>query len=400
MRLQAWGSVAGEPRVIRNFQYTPREDAEAGLGFSWTNDRFTVQLSAAYADDPFDGDEFRPDDSYVGMVLGNWILTAGWQQRWWGPGNEGSIILSTNARPTPGIALQRNLSTPFRTRWLSWMGPWTLTTFMTQLDDERVINDALLWGFRFSFRPLDSLEIGLSRTAQWCGDDRPCDLGTFWDLLTGDDTRGINVSPDDEPGNQLGGIDARWSLPAQIPAALYLQWIGEDRRTEDGLTPIGSFSRQAGVEVWGNIGGMSHRTHVEWSEITCRKGEAGFSERIPNCAYEHGIYQTGYRYKGRPIGHGVDGDGRSYSLGSTLVQSGGHTWNVTIRLMEINFEGPPNPRHTLSPTPQDRADIQVSHERTTPYGRFVFALGYEYLDDEVSGADSSDVTGFIHWSTR
>jgi hypothetical protein len=148
------------------------------------------------------------------MALGNWMLTAGWQDRWWGPSRDGSLLLGTNARPTPGIMLQRIASAPFESRWLSWMGPWTLTTFMSLLDDERVVNDAYLFGVRGSFRPPGTgLEIGISRTAQWCGDDRPCDAETFIDLLLGNDNRGVNVDPEDEPGNQLGGFDVRWALP-------------------------------------------------------------------------------------------------------------------------------------------------------------------------------------------
>ena len=102
---------------------------------------------------------------------------------------------------------------------------------MTELDDTRTINEARLFGIRGSFRPPNTgLEIGISRTAQWCGDGRPCNLGTFGDLLVGNDNRGVNVDPADEPGNQLGGFDIRWRLPKQMPAALYMQWIGEDGR--------------------------------------------------------------------------------------------------------------------------------------------------------------------------
>ena len=397
----AWASAAAEPRVIRTFEDTPREDVEAGLALSWTGTRFTINLSGTYVDDPVDKDEFRPDDTYVGVLAGNWMVTAGWQQRWWGPGNDGTLILTSNARPRPGVSLQRNLSTPFETRWLSWLGPWSLTTFMEQLDDERVVKDALLWGFRFSFRPLKSLEIGLSRTAQWCGDDRPCDLGTFVDVLMGNDNKGINVDPDDEPGNQLGGIDMRWSLPKKIPVALYMQWIGEDACTGSCSGRfVTSFSRQLGIEYWGTIAGLSHRTHFEWSEITCAKGGFGGSERIPDCAYNHHIYQTGYRYKGRSLAHGTDGDGQSYSFGSTLVDSAGHSWNVVLRYMEINREGEPDPRHTLSATPQDRIDFQFSHDRTTDFGRFYVGIGFDYLDDKASGTDSSDMTAFIRWSNR
>ena len=396
--LAAWASVAAEPRVIRTFEDTPRERAEAGIAFSWTGRRFTARLSAALAHDPADGDEFRPDDTYVGMALGNWLVTAGWQQRWWGPGNDASSILSTNARPRPGISLQRNLSTPFETRWLSWLGPWTLSTFMEHLDDERQTEDPLLWGFRFGFRPLKGLEVNLVRTAMWCGEGRPCDLGAFFDVLTGQDNKGDNVAPEDEPGNQLGGYDIRWTLPRGIPLALYMQWTAEDGRSKG--VPLSSFLRMVGAEHWGTIAGLSHRTHVEVAETICREGGFGFSEEKPDCAYNHPLYPSGYRYNRRVMGHSIDGDGRSYSVGSTLVDFRGHTWSVSLRYMQINLVGSPDPNHSLSATPQDRADIQLSHVRSTSFGRVHIGIGYSYLDDEASGVDASDITGFIRWSMR
>ena len=396
--LTGWASAAAEPRVIRTFENTPREEAEAGVAFSWTNSRFTVNLSAAYANDPIDEEEFRPDDTYVGMVLGNWMVTAGWQQRWWGPGNDASSILSSNARPRPGVTLQRNLSTPFETKWLSWLGPWNLTTFMERLDDERVTEDPLLWGFRFGFRPLKGLEINVTRTAMWCGEGRPCDFSTFLDVLKGNDNKGQNTTPEDEPGNQIAGYDIRWSLPKDIPVALYMQWTAEDGRPQG--VPLGSFLRMVGAEHWGTIGSLTHRIHLEIAETIAREGGFGFSEKLPNVAYNHPLYPTGYRYNKRVMGHSIDGDGRSYSIGSTLVQSAGHTWNVSLRYMQINQEGSPDPNHSLSPTPQDRADVQLSHDRLTHFGRFHVGVGYNYVDDEVSGVTTSDFTGFIRWSTR
>jgi len=357
-----------------------------------------VNLAATYANDPFDGDEIRPDGTYVGAALGNWMLTAGWQERWWGPGRDGSLILSNNARPAPGITIQRNNSTPFKTKWLSWMGPWTLTSFMEQLDDERVINNTWLWGFRGSIRPLRGLEIGLSRAAMWCGDDRPCELKTFLRVLNGNDNSGANVEPEDEPGNQLAGFDIRWTLPRQIPLALYLQWIAEDTKRTGASFRL--WSRQVGLEYWGTIGGVSHRTHIEVADSASRLGGVGEQAQSPNVAYNHHIYQTGYRYNGRSIGHSADNDTLSYSIGSTLVQSAGHSWNFSLRYMELNRIGNPDSRNSLTPTPQELTDIQISHERHTRYGRFYAGLGYSQLDDEVSGTSSSDVTGFIQWSSQ
>jgi hypothetical protein len=391
-------ALAEEPRVIRGFEDTPREEAQAGGAVAWAGDRLAINLQATAVSNPSDGDSFRPDGSWVGLTLGNWLLSAGWQERWWGPGRDGSLILSTNARPTPGFAIQRNHSTAFETKWLSWIGPWSLTAFLSELDDERVINDARLFGMRVTFRPIESLEIGLSRTAQWCGEDRPCDFSAFTDLLLGNDNRGVNVDPNEEPGNQLAGIDMRWRLPRGIPVALYMQWIGEDTR-RGGPEP-GDWLRQAGIEHWGRIGSLQHRTHFEVADTQCRQGGFGFSEVDPDCGYEHSIYRTGYRYNGRSLGHGADGDSLVYSLGTTLIESAGHGWNLSVRRMEINRAGSAGLPHTLSATAEDRTDILVSHDRLTPIGRIRIGIGYKRLENEVSGVSSNDVESFVGWSSR
>lgn len=389
-------SAADNPRTLRSFEDTPREDGELLAGLAWSGQRFSFRLQGAYADNPLDGDEFRPDGTVIGMSLGNWLLAAGWQERWWGPGRDASMILGTNARPPPSIGIQRVKSLRSESKWFGWMGPWTLSSFFALLDDERVVNDAVLFGLRFSMRPIESLEISLVRSAQMCGEGRKCDLEAFLNMLRGKDNAGANVNPDEEPGNQLGGIDIRWKLPKQLPLALYMQWIAEDTRDTGGS--LHQWLRQFGVEYWGTIGGLSHRTHLEIGDTLARGGGLGEGRKWPNSAYNHGIFQTGYRYNGRSLGHAMDGDGLSYSIGSSLVQDAGHTWNISLRYMEINRAGIPDFNHTLSATPQDFADIQVSYERLTDVGRFYLGVGYSRLDDEASGLETTDYGGFLRWS--
>ena len=86
-------------------------------------ERFTFNLQGTLVDDSFAGEEFWPDGTFVGVALGNWMLTAGWQDRTWGPGADGSLILGNHHLLAPGITLQRNNSTQFETKWLSWLGP-------------------------------------------------------------------------------------------------------------------------------------------------------------------------------------------------------------------------------------------------------------------------------------
>jgi hypothetical protein len=99
------------------------------------------------------------------------------------------------------------------------------------------------------------------------------------------------------------------------------------------------------------------------------------------------------------MGYPTDGDGQTWSLGSTLVQSTGPSWNFTLRYMELNRVGAvPDARHTLAFTPQDVVDVQLSHERLTRHGRFHVGLGLSRLDDEVDGNTTTDVTGFVQWT--
>ena len=85
-------SLAANPRVIRSFENTPREEGEIFVRLNWLGERYAVNLQATVVSNPFDGDEIRPDGTYIGMSLGNWMLSAGWQERWWGPGNSGSLV--------------------------------------------------------------------------------------------------------------------------------------------------------------------------------------------------------------------------------------------------------------------------------------------------------------------
>ena len=205
-------SLTDNPTRMRSFQNTPRESAEIGAGLSYTGEWFAVSINGQAVDSPVDGQEFRADGSMIGVMLGNYSFVLNNLDRWWGPGWDGSLILSNNARPIPAFSIDRNFTDTFHTKWLSWLGPWDLAVHFGQMESDRHVPNARFFGLRFNFKPIPSLEIGLSRAAQWCGDGRPCDFDTFLDLLLGKDNRGDDgTTPDDEPGNQLAGIDFRWS---------------------------------------------------------------------------------------------------------------------------------------------------------------------------------------------
>ena len=392
-RFHAGISGAEKPTVIRGFQNTPRERAELAAGLSWHNDRLSIDLNVQGVDEPSDGKDVRADGSEIGLRLGNFTLAASTMERWWGPGWDGSLILSNNARPIPSVTLNRNDTRAFESKWLRWIGPWDFSLMFGQMESERVVPDAQLFGMRFNVRPLPSLEIGISRTAQWCGEGRPCDWDTFWNLLIGRDNRGgEGIDITNEPGNQLAGFDMRWSNTwFGTPMAIYWQAIGED---EAGGFPS-RYLAMGGVEFsgWSEKRRWSYRAFAELAGTSCDF----VKEDIWNCAYNHSIYQTGYRYYGRTVGHGLDNDALVGSAGLVLVTENEREFSVLVRSGDLNRGGSPDSRNPITPTPLELSSIDVGFAFSTEFGRFTLGAGYERLDDPLSGQQSSEGRGFLQW---
>jgi Capsule assembly protein Wzi len=382
------------PIAVRSFATTPRARGELEAGLSYTGDRLTFNLNAIRAwDSP---DEWRADGSYVGFATQRWSFVAGYPERWWGPGMQGSLILSTNAKPLPQIGVQRLSVEGFEARWLRWIGPWSVTTFLGQFDDSRFVNDALLFGLRLTARPLPRLEVAFSRTAQLCGDGRHCGLDDFGNMLIGRDNRGRNVSAEDEPGNQLAGADARWSF-RERPLAVYAQWIGEDSR--QGGPQIGSFLRLIGAEFAGRVrsDAWQHRTYIELADTTCQEGGIGFGGDKYNCAYQHSTFRTGYRYENRPLGYPTDSDSESMSVISVMNGPRNQTLELAAYSARINQGPAANLPHSLSLTPASRYGLDISHLRDLPIGRLRIRLSLAEQRDQLTGTTETDSALAVEW---
>lgn len=385
-----WNARAGgseEPMTLRRFGDVPREKGEVSGGLQYTGERFAYRLQATAVADASDDKEFRADGSYVAAVLGNWMLHAGYVDRWWGPGWEGSLILGTNARPLPSVTIDRNFSDPIDHPWFKWIGQWRVVATMGQFEGDRQdAPDARFVGMRVTWKPHPRLEIGLSRSAQWCGEGRPCDASTFWDLLTGNDN---DQALEEQPGNQMAGSDARWSLP-WAPMALYAQAIGEDEANGMPSKHLGL----AGVEVWGGIGDRSWRAHVEYANTTCSFYE---SEPQFGCAYHNVIYTDGYQYRDRSVGHALDGDSEQVAAGFMLVAADGSSWELAAQSAEINRKSA-NPVHSVATTAAKIHSADLYHRRAMLGGDIKIGLGYERRESDVTALESDGARGFVQWT--
>ena len=339
LRFNGQLSAAESVQAIKHFGDNRREQSEAKASIDWMGDKLAVHLAGTYAEQPQDGNKWRADGSYISYALGNWALSAGAVDRWWGPGWGSSLTLSNNARPIPGLSLQRRNSDAFNfeTPWLSWLsyiGPWQFTSIAGQLEANRHVPDAYFLGARFSFRPLNSVELAFSRTAQWGGEGRPQSLSSLKDLIIGNDNRGdsgIDIDGSNEPGNQQATIDARYSFAvSQTHNAMYFQFTGEDEA--GGLPSRGMV--QLGLESSFLYRNAQHRLVLEVSDTTSES----YSDERPNYAYEHAIYRSGYRYKGRPIGASIDNDSRLVSFIANHYLTDGQQLSWSLSKVDLNTD--------------------------------------------------------------
>ena len=142
--------------------------------------------------------------------------------------------------------------------------------------------------------------------------------------------------------------------------------------------------------------GSSYRWFAELAVTNCKF----FESLLFNCAYNHGIYQTGYRYRGRAIGHGADNDARIASLGLIFVNDRANSFHVLLRGGQLNRGGGSDPRNSLTPTPQDIIGFDFSYTRHVGNGLIDFGLGYERLDDALSGLSNDDARAWLRWRSN
>ncbi|QOL26919.1 capsule assembly Wzi family protein [Thalassotalea sp. LPB0316] len=297
---------------------------------------FAYKFQPSYTTDPIEGDKVQFNDSYVAGKWGNWIATVGTQDRWWGPGWDSNVSLTNNARPMPAISISRNESIPFHVPFTDdYQIPWNVTTFMGQMEEERYVPNTLLWGFRMNFMLTDNLEFAVVRLAQWGGEGRPRDFKTFVNVLLGKDNCGATGSSgfdcdDDrsnEPGNQQAGYDVRYAVKMfDQPFTLYGQYYGEDGNAKKGLNFITKPAVLAGIDTHFKLANYTVNAYLEYTD----------TYKDCNCFYEHHIYKTGMRYKGRIISNLYDSDASTLVTGLIGQNSKGQQWDVRLRYARLN----------------------------------------------------------------
>lgn len=237
-------------------------------------------------------------EGYVKLTFFNLEIEVGRDSLWWGPGRHGSWLLSNNAKPFDMIKLSnpRSVLLPW---WFECLGPVKFVTFLTELEEDRAVPGAKLFGLRLNLKPHPILEIGISRTIMLGGEGREATkFGDYWKVFW--------ATEENRPGkldnNQLGGIDFSLKLPLDklLPLASSLTLYG-DIAGEDEAEGLPSRTAYLGGLYLGNLF-LTGRTdlRVEYAN--------NHIPGHPDYWYNHHVYKSGYSYDGRIIGHHMGSD--------------------------------------------------------------------------------------------
>jgi hypothetical protein len=398
--------ATNQPALIRSFATVARDDADVRariemMGRS-TSGRLSIGLQSKFN---LDSANLAVDDSYLAQALGNWLLYGGWLDRWWGPGRVSSLAFSNNARPYPTIGISRLRPLAFESPWLSWIGPWQFNVFGGVLDDDRFRADAIQAGFRLEFNPLPGFRIGVSRVITMCGTGVDCDVGTILGSIAG--TEGASFGRDlnrplgggltslENASNEVGGLDASYSaaLLGQ-PFTIYGQFSAED--TGDFFFTAMSFLY--GASLWGGLGdaGALWRLTAEYSDTKAVRnlGITNF-----NITYNHATYRSGYRYRGRALGHSLEGDSRLFSLVGTLTDLRDWTYRLAYHYAEINRDG--SSFQSFLPITSNAETVNVFEAGLTiPINRSTLEFRLRLEDDQLNTPGSDDFQASFEASWR
>lgn len=390
--LRAGASLSDHPTRLRTFDDTPRTGSGASIAATQVEEHWDGTLQVTLAGAPQDGQVLRFDGSYLQAPVGNWLVGAYAVDRWWGPGWDGSLILSNAGRPIPGLGISRRTAAKPATRWLRWLGNWNATMNVGKLDDRTDIASPEFFGMRATIKPTPWLEMGASRTLILCGAGVHC---TWKEWLNKIDEQQDRTSSAAYPSKQLAGWDARLNSPWRaVPAALYAQLIGADAV---GGFPDDYFALY-GAEVWHALpAGALLRAHLEWANTTCR-----YYQDYPRyyCAYADNQYFQGYRYRGFPIGDSLDEDAEVVSARAEVTLADGQSWTLMGREGALNRNPFGDPENSLTPVREQIKELVVGWRKLFGDHDISFGIGALHANQPTLDVTSNSLEAYVTWSRR
>jgi hypothetical protein len=332
--------------LVRDFSDSARSKADASVRFEHGFENTTIVYGVGYQNNQtYQGTKFGSkvvfDNLYVSQKVGNWLFYGGTVEQWWGPSGEQSLMMSNSARPYPKIGFKRIETTPFESKWLSWIGPWRIESSLgVQTGPRNDFQNPLLFSQRLEVQPFKHFQMGLTRINQLCGKTRPCGTSTFFKALlpvTGNVNTGIAST---DFINSVASMDFKYARPiGNVVLSSYVQLFAEDSVFESvsGSAGFGVTGYSEGMGQW-RVGAEAMDTYALRVFDTVDKG------RQPGSTYLNSVYTDGFSYRGKPMGSNLDGDSRLYSIFGSVTTAKNWRFSGALRYADINLFSRPSYR--------------------------------------------------------
>jgi Capsule assembly protein Wzi len=315
----AYFDATNAPEVVRGFDALGRQNVQTQGTLSWNGESTFIQLSAGIkSHDHFDSQTIMLDGTYIAKQIHGAAVYLGYMTHWWGPGWISALSMSNNAAPIPQIGISRIDTSPFKTRWLSWMGPWQAEFFLGTIEGDLIPKHTLVDGLRFNINPLPGLDIGVERMDEACGRGHSCNPLNYFDLNNND------AHP--SKTNDQGDIDLKYSHKlGEVDLSAYLQVMNED---SNPFWHSGS-SHLFGITGWVPAGQTRVRITAEFTDSIPTTNIFNFGN------YEYGFSYNDYKYLGgmrnldRALGFSLDSDSKVTTLQASWLGTHDITWTLT-----------------------------------------------------------------------
>ena len=265
-------------------------------------------------------DQFRLLDTYATVNLSNTQISFGKESMWWGPDYGSSFLMSNNAEPIYMFNVDR--ITPFKLPWIfSGLGPIRTDFFLGKLSGHHYPARPWFHGEKFSFKPTENLEFGISRTVVFAGVGHPLTARAFYKSYF---SVGDRLGSGFDPGDRKGGFDFSYRIPG------LRKWLTlyNDAFSDDDPSPIAA-PRRASMNP-----GIYIPQIPKFNKLDLR-AEAVYTA-IPGhgsgtFVYWNSHYHDSYTNKLNLLGSWIGRDAKGFQLWSTYWFSAQNTVQAGFR---------------------------------------------------------------------
>jgi Capsule assembly protein Wzi len=231
---------AGSNEVLRWSGWAGFGSFLTGYGELEASGPFTRSLS--------DKSRVLPLNAELVASIGNFALSIGQEEMWWGTGHFGALSQSNNT--SPFVALRgQNIHPKLLPGFLRYLGQFRYQLFFGQLDGDRFNAHPWIDGQIVSFKPLPNFEFGFTHTIDFGGRfNDNYGLTGFISKATGFNTGSLQSGNT----NSRGGIYLKFDIPRWRGLQVYQEMLGEDNLTTE-VPGVGRFLPFLSVSYQGGL---------------------------------------------------------------------------------------------------------------------------------------------------